>query len=161
MTSLLLNWTGGDQLEEDGSMGRLTRKHPKSIIMTAKDIDNVDLSNGSTRKHLKLQSLSWPKNYNDIVDLSNWMKVGWVNGGTAWKPLSIMRMNANPRRTMRTEMEKRTKIAQTKVLDVRNSTKNAYFAACHDSRQNSVNCHETKKLCFRTLLWQCAVRPVL
>ena len=59
------------------------------------------------------------------------------------------------------EMEKRTKIAQTKVLDVRNSTKNAYFAACHDSRQNSVNCHETKKLCFRTLLWQCAVRPVL
>ena len=43
------------------------------------------------------------------------------------------------------EMEKRTKIAQTKVLDVRNSTKNAYFAACHDSRQNSVNCPETKK----------------
>ena len=48
-------------------------------------------------------------------------------------------------------MEKRTKIAQTKVLDVRNSTKNAYSAACHDSHQNSV----------KTLLQDSAIGNVL
>ena len=52
---------------------------------------------------------------------------------------------------VKTEMEKRDKIAQTQVLDLRNSTKNAQFATCHNSRQNSVNCPENKKCCFRTL----------
>ena len=73
--------------------------------------------------------------------------------------MKLLTMLTTKRQQQQPEMEKRTKIAQTKVLDVRNSTKNAYFAACHDSRQNSVNCHETKKLCFRTPLWQCAIRP--